>query len=82
MQQVCHEVVMTIMTILILRQQLLSQEHQLLQRKHNRCKKETLYTGNLRQIGQIHAPDLLQRTWDQQQSSEKELASRTKKNKK
>jgi hypothetical protein len=38
----------------------LSQEHQLLQRKHNGRKKKTLYVGNLRQIGQINAPDLPQ----------------------
>jgi hypothetical protein len=34
--------------------------------------------GNLRQIGQIHAPDLPRQTWDQQQNSKKELASRKK----
>ncbi len=81
-QQERHEVVVSITTILIPWQQLLSQERQLPQHKGNGHKKETLYAGNLRQIGQIHSPDLLQWTWDQQQNSKKELASRTKKNKK
>jgi hypothetical protein len=74
-----HEGVVSITTILIPQQQLSSQERQLLQCKHNRHKKETLYAGNLRQIGLIHAPDLLWQTWDQQQNSKNELASRTKK---
>jgi hypothetical protein len=48
-------------------------------RKLNKCKKETPYAGNLRKIGQIHAPDLPRQTWDQQQNIQKELASKTKK---
>jgi hypothetical protein len=37
--------------------------------------------GNLRQIGQIHAPDLQQRAWDQQQNSEKNLQAEKKEQK-
>jgi hypothetical protein len=59
------------MMILIPRQQLSSLEGQSPQCKCNRCMKETLYVGNLRQIGQIYAPDLPQRTWDQQQNIQK-----------
>jgi hypothetical protein len=29
---------------------------------------EALLMGNHRRIGQIHAPDLLQQTWDQEQN--------------
>ncbi len=47
-----------ITTILISRQQLSSQEHQLPQCKCNKRKTEALYTRKLRQIRKIHAPDL------------------------
>jgi hypothetical protein len=58
MRQERCEGIVSITAILIPQRQLLSQKHQLLQRKHEGCKKETLNAGNLRQIGQIHAPDL------------------------
>jgi hypothetical protein len=67
-QQEHCEGVVSIMLILIPRLQLLSQEHQLPQRKRNKRKKETLYRGKLRQIGQIHAPDLPRQMWGQQQN--------------
>jgi hypothetical protein len=35
--------------------------------------------GNLRQIGQIHAPDLPQQTWDQQQNIQKKTRKQNKK---
>jgi hypothetical protein len=70
-QQERLEGAMSITTILIPQRRLSSQEHQSPQRKRNRCKMETLYKGNLRQIGQSHAPDLLQQTWDQQLSSKR-----------
>ncbi len=72
---------MSITTILIPRQQLLSQEHQSLQRKLDKRKKETLYPGNLRQIRRNHAPDLLRQTWDQQQNIQKRTCKQNKKNK-
>jgi hypothetical protein len=50
------------------------------QRKNNRRKKETLNTGNLRQIGQIHAPDLPQRRWDQHQNIQKKNSQAKQKN--
>jgi hypothetical protein len=76
MQQERRDSIVSITTILIPRRQLLSQEHQSLQCKHDGRKRETLYTGNLRQIGQIHSPDLPRRTWDQKQIIKKnELAS-------
>jgi hypothetical protein len=68
MQQEHRESIVSITTILIPQQQLLSQEHQLLQCKRDKRKKEILYTGKLRQIRQVHAPDLPRRTWDQQQT--------------
>ncbi len=68
MQQECQEGLVSIMTILIPRRQLSSQERQLQQPKRNGRKKETLYAGNLRQIRQIHAPDLPRQTWDKQQN--------------
>ncbi len=77
-QERCESVV-SITAILIPQQQFLSQEHQLLQRKCDRCKKKILNARNLRQIGRIHAPDLPWQMWDQQQNSKKELASRAKK---
>jgi hypothetical protein len=79
MQQEYCESAMSIMTILIPRQQLLSQEHQLPQSKRNKCKKETLNAGNLRQIGQIQAPDHQQRMWDQQQNIQKRACKQNKK---
>jgi hypothetical protein len=66
------------MTILIPQQQLSSQERQLPQRKLDKCKKDTLYMGNLRQIGQIQAPDLPRRGINNK-TNKKELASKTKK---
>ncbi len=79
MQQEHLEGVVSITTIFILRWQLLSQERQSLQCKHSGCKKETLYAGNLRQILQIHAPDLPQWTWDQQQNIQKRSRKQKKK---
>ncbi len=76
-----HEIVMSITTILIPQRQLLSQEHQLPQCKRNKCKKTTLYARNIRQIGQIHAPDLPQRPWDQQQNIQKSTCKQNKKTK-
>jgi hypothetical protein len=37
--------------------------------------------GNLRQIGKIHAPDLPQQTWDQQQNMQKRTCKQNKKHK-
>jgi hypothetical protein len=37
--------------------------------------------GNFRQIGQNHAPDLPQQTWDQQQNIQKRTCKQNKKNK-
>jgi hypothetical protein len=71
MQQEHRESMVSIMTILTLQQQLSSQEHQSPQRKRDGRKKEILYARNLMQIGQIHALDLPQRTWDQQQNMQK-----------
>ncbi len=78
-QEHCEGVV-SIMTILILQWQLSSQERQSPQRKLNECKMETLYAENLRQIGQIHAPDLPRRTWDQQQNIQKRTCKQNKNN--
>ncbi len=80
-QQEHCEGVASITTILILGQQLLSQEQQLLHPKRCGHKKETFYAGNLRQIGQIHALDLPQQTWDQQQIIHKRTCMQNKKNK-
>jgi hypothetical protein len=60
-QEHCEGIV-NITTILIPQWQLLLQEHQSPQCKRNKRKKEALYTENLTQIGQIHAPDLLRQT--------------------
>jgi hypothetical protein len=81
MQQEHCESIMSISTVLIPQQQLSSQEHQLLQHKHDGRKKEILYARNLRQIGRIHAPDLPRRMWDQQQNIQKRTRKQNKKNK-
>jgi hypothetical protein len=51
----------------------LSQERQLPQRKHNECKKETLYTGKLRQIISRDEHGINNKTY------KKEFAGKTKK---
>jgi len=79
MQQEHRESMVSIMTILTLQQQLSSQEHQSPQRKRDGRKKEILYARNLMQIGQIHALDLPQRTWDQQQNMQKRTCKQNKK---
>ncbi len=81
MQQEHCERVVGIPTILIPQRQLLSRERQSPQRKHNGCKKDILYARNLRQVRQIHAPDLPQRTWNQQKSIQKRTHKQNKKNK-
>ncbi len=75
----CCESFASITMILIPQQQLLSQERQPLQPKRNERKTETLNAGNLRQIGQIHAPDLPQWTWDQQKNIQKRTCKQNKK---
>ncbi len=77
-QQEHCEGVVSITMILIPRWQLLSQEHQSPWHKRDGCKKEALYAGNLRQIGQIHAPDLPQQTWDQQHNIQKRTCKQNK----
>ncbi len=70
-QRPCEDIV-SITMILIPWWQLLSQKRQLSQCKHSKHNHEPggPLNGNLRQIGKIHASDLLrQEHWDQQQNT-------------
>ncbi len=76
-----RESVVSIITILIPRRQLSSQERQTPRHKRDerKTKKTTLYASNSRQIGQNHAPDLPRRTWFQQQNIQKRFRNQKKK---